>query len=165
MLCPYWCAHFPSGYRWPLLSSLPAFKDSSSGVSQLNGSDSGPYLPLYMRTEGGRQSQWGSPGRSSTSRDLSPVKNRWNREFSGPRLLQHKGLSSCSGTQGTQSAKCLFQPRPEHWIHCVSFVLLEALPRFRFFFYFVQLMQTLERCQWRMAPICGCLTQHLTIAH
>lgn len=139
VLCSYWCARVPSGCMWPLLLSLRTFKDSSgssSGGSHWNGSDSDPFLPLYMRTEGGRQSQWGSTGRSSTSRDLSLVKNRWNREFNGPRLLQHKGLSSCSGTQGTQSAKCLLQPRPEHWIHCVSFVLLEALPRFCFFPFF-----------------------------
>lgn len=78
-----------------------------------------PILPLWMWTEGGRHSQWGCPGRISTSGDQSPAKKCWHGEFNGPRLLQHKGLSSCSGTQGTQSAKWLLQPRPEQNSLCI----------------------------------------------
>lgn len=74
-----------------------------------------------MWTEGGCHSPWGCPERIGTSRDLSPVKKRWHGEFNGPRLLQHKGLSSCSGTKRTQSAMCFLQPSPEFF--CFFFVL------------------------------------------
>lgn len=58
-------------------------------------------------------------GGSNTFWDVSPVKKCWSREFGGTRLLQHKELSSCSGTEGPQSAKCLWSPGPESWVHCV----------------------------------------------
>lgn len=117
-----------------LTSGVKGQLNSCGPVSYCNGSESDPYLPLYIGTEGSWQSQWGSPGRSSTSWELSRVKNCWNREFSSTRLLQHKGLSSCSGNRGTLSATCLCIAIPEHWIHCI-FCALGAFAPLEFFLF------------------------------
>lgn len=78
-----------------------------------------------------------SPGGSSTFRYPSPVKNCWNREIGGTSLLQHKGLSSCSGTEGLQSAKW-FSSQDQSPAFIVSLLCLRVSPSFNFF-YFVEL--------------------------